>query len=140
MECIPGAPASKQFGVDKVLEKRVSACGKAEYLLKWLGYSESENSWEPAENICPTILTEFEKAQQSQPKTFQEEEPRVEEQMPGSHASAASVLPPTPAPPKVVGKKLARRNKKKNKTVCERLAMRQKKEIKQVSSFQTRLT
>lgn len=31
------------------------------YLIKWLGYTDSENSWEPAENLvgCDEILPNF---------------------------------------------------------------------------------
>jgi hypothetical protein len=37
--------------VEKVLAYRVNAKGVKEYLLKWKGYSDSDNSWEPYDNL-----------------------------------------------------------------------------------------
>lgn len=38
------------FLVETILNKRVKR-GVTEYLIKWLGYSNSENTWEPEGNI-----------------------------------------------------------------------------------------
>jgi hypothetical protein len=40
-----------EYIVDKVLAYRVNTKGAKEYLLKWKGYSDSDNSWEPYENL-----------------------------------------------------------------------------------------
>eukprot|EP00475_Leptophrys_vorax_P027230 TRINITY_DN3881_c0_g1_i1.p1 TRINITY_DN3881_c0_g1~~TRINITY_DN3881_c0_g1_i1.p1 ORF type:complete len:430 (+),score=37.60 TRINITY_DN3881_c0_g1_i1:107-1396(+) len=44
--------------VDQVLDKRVGSDGVAEYLVKWS--DDSENSWEPAENIGEDLVRDFE--------------------------------------------------------------------------------
>ena len=40
--------------------------GKVEYLIKWEGYPDSENTWEPQANLdCPDIIKAFEDAAKS---------------------------------------------------------------------------
>lgn len=49
-----------EYLVEKILDKR-SKCGKIEYFLKWVDYSEDQNSWEPAENLhCEELIKKFE--------------------------------------------------------------------------------
>jgi hypothetical protein len=45
--------------VDQILDKRMHRC-KEQYLIKWKGYSDAHNSWEPIENIwAPALILAF---------------------------------------------------------------------------------
>lgn len=51
----------EEYVVEKVVGKRIKD-GSVQYRLKWKGYSDAENTWEPEDNcICHDLIAEYEK-------------------------------------------------------------------------------
>ncbi|XP_056285656.1 chromobox protein homolog 2-like isoform X2 [Pseudoliparis swirei] len=66
-----GVTVGQVFDAECILSKRPRK-GKAEYLVKWRGWSSKHNSWEPEENILdPRLLAAFHKREQERELLFQ---------------------------------------------------------------------
>jgi len=52
----------EEWEVERIVQKRFREDETPEYLIKWVGYEEEENTWEPRVNLthCQELLDEFE--------------------------------------------------------------------------------
>lgn len=82
----------EEFSVETILDKRTRH-GKTEYYLKWKGYDDTENTWEPLENLdCPDLIQEFEENYQKK----QEAKGKKDDDPKRKRSSASSVDLPVP--------------------------------------------
>jgi len=60
-ETLEVGDVGEEYVVEKILDHRVTEAGKKEYLLKWKGYSDDDNTWEPCENLnCTKLMDSYE--------------------------------------------------------------------------------
>ncbi|KAG5342123.1 CBX5 protein, partial [Acromyrmex charruanus] len=51
---------SKEFEVERIIEVRFKKNGTKEFLIRWKGFSVSDDTWEPERNLnCPELIAKF---------------------------------------------------------------------------------
>lgn len=54
--------SEEEYEVERIVGKRVRF-GKVEYRVKWVGYPESDNTWQAVDTMnCPDLIEEYERA------------------------------------------------------------------------------
>ena len=57
-----GDASMKTFEIDCILNSRIGKGNRTEYLLKWIGYPDSESTWECNHDlICPKLIEAYER-------------------------------------------------------------------------------
>ena len=63
-EMIGNSNNAALYQVEQILSMRIKRVGKRkvqEFLIKWLGYDDSHNSWEPRKNLTEDLLVNYPK-------------------------------------------------------------------------------
>lgn len=63
--------ADDEYVVEKVVDKKIEN-GKIYYRIKWLGWPDADNTWEPIENCakCENLISQFEEAAAQRKKAY----------------------------------------------------------------------
>jgi hypothetical protein len=78
----------EEWEVEQILDRRIFRC-KEQYLIKWKGYSDVHNSWEPKENIwAPVLLLAFKNKEGHKPRHQKHAKAIVAKLHPRTHMGA----------------------------------------------------
>lgn len=79
------------YEVERIVDYRVKR-GKEEYFIKWENYPDSDNTWEPIENIhCTDLINEFWASKKTDGKSARKRKATVEEPKAKRRAASSPV-------------------------------------------------
>lgn len=83
---------SEFFIVEKILDKRISQTGEAEYFLKWKGWDHKDNTWEPIRNLstCLHLVEDYERRQKQLMKSGTKDIVEISEENTKSNGQASN--------------------------------------------------
>ena len=60
----------EEYEVERILKKRMTAGGVTEYLIRWKGYGEADDTWEPEYNVehAQEAIAQFKENVQTRPR------------------------------------------------------------------------
>jgi hypothetical protein len=81
------------FLVESIQDRRRVADGSFEYLVRWVGFGQKHDSWEPIENLNVAAVDDVEEFNKANPLTARGGEPEDAAAVPDDVASGAPAVP-----------------------------------------------
>jgi len=75
--------AETHYEIEKIVKARKKG-NTTEYFIKWEGYQESDNTWEPESNLDEDMLAEYKASQKKEPSQKPSTKPKIVEKKSGT--------------------------------------------------------